>query len=280
YLFSVSLVINVMLVANVDIGKDQKDGELQLLFLSMALILEVMRKLKELTPTNASSWESSTRSRTIKTAYPSDSGEYWCEDGKGDRSNAVNIIVTGMLSKYFPSHHFELQVIIKVFYVHIMVGYKGNMTIHSVSRSDEGLYRCSISGSGESAETVPVILESPGLPVMEGDDVTLSCVNKITTDVTADFYKNSLLLGRSSTGNITICSVSRSDEGLYRCSISGAGESAESRLTKNLTGLCLLLSVLVLVQIQIYQRRVLSILQSTTGKTEVDKTLPSFHFSS
>uniref|UniRef100_A0A4W6DWL5 Ig-like domain-containing protein n=1 Tax=Lates calcarifer TaxID=8187 RepID=A0A4W6DWL5_LATCA len=119
----------------------------------------------------------------------------------------------------------------------IGTGYKGDLIIPSVSKSDEGLYKCSISGSGESAESrltvrgVPVVLESPGLPVMEGEAVTLRCVNKISTNVTADFYKNSLFFERSSTGNITIPSVSKSDEGLYRCSISGAGESAESRLT-------------------------------------------------
>ncbi|XP_078020549.1 uncharacterized protein LOC144459781 isoform X1 [Epinephelus lanceolatus] len=46
----------------------------------------------------------------------------------------------------------------------------------------------------------------------------------------ADFYKDGRLIERSSTGNMTISSVSKSDEGLYRCHISGAGESPESRL--------------------------------------------------
>ena len=78
-----------------------------------------------------------------------------------------------------------------------------------------------------------VILESPVLPVKEGDDVTLSCRSKktVSSNHTADFYKDGLLIRSSSTGNMTIHSVSRSDEGLYRCNISGAGASIESRLT-------------------------------------------------
>uniref|UniRef100_A0A8C4GGV8 Ig-like domain-containing protein n=1 Tax=Dicentrarchus labrax TaxID=13489 RepID=A0A8C4GGV8_DICLA len=110
---------------------------------------------------------------TIINVYPDDSGEYWCEDGERKRSNSINITVT--------------------------------------------------AGS--------VILESPALPVMEGKTVTLSCRNKTTSsNLTAGFYKDGLLMGSSSTGEMIIHSVSRSDEGLYKCKISGAGESAESWL--------------------------------------------------
>lgn len=59
----------------------------------------VMRKLKEFTPPNASTWETTTRSCIIKAAYPTDSGEYWCENKEGKRSNAVHITVTGTFSK-------------------------------------------------------------------------------------------------------------------------------------------------------------------------------------
>lgn len=60
----------------------------------------VMRKLKEEAPAKASIWETSTRARTIKTAYQTDSGEYWCEDKEGKRSKSVHITVTGMFNKY------------------------------------------------------------------------------------------------------------------------------------------------------------------------------------
>ncbi|XP_030286037.1 Fc receptor-like protein 5 [Sparus aurata] len=103
---------------------------------------------------------------------------------------------------------------------------------------DTGVYWCE-SAAGESSNTVTitmtagdVILESPVLPVMEGDDVTLSCRSKktVSSHHTADFYKDGLLIRTNSTGNMTIHRVSRSDEGLYRCNISGAGASIESRL--------------------------------------------------
>ncbi|CAI5660961.1 unnamed protein product [Oreochromis niloticus] len=80
-----------------------------------------------------------------------------------------------------------------------------------------------------------VILESPAVPVMEGEAVTLSCRNKTTSSsFTAEFYKDGLPIRNSSTGNMTIGRVSKSDEGLYKCSISGAGESPVSWL--NVTG--------------------------------------------
>ncbi|CAI5660967.1 unnamed protein product [Oreochromis niloticus] len=77
----------------------------------------------------------------------------------------------------------------------------------------------------------PVILESPAVPVLMEETVTLSCRNKIaSSNFTADFYKNGFFTHRSSTGNMTIQRVSKSDEGLYKCSISGVGESPESWL--------------------------------------------------
>ncbi|KAM8747296.1 uncharacterized protein AB9X84_015360 isoform 2-T3 [Acanthopagrus schlegelii] len=105
--------------------------------------------------------------------------------------------------------------------------------------SDTGVYWCE-SAAGGSSNSVSisvtggsVILEGPVLPVMVGDDVTLSCRSKktVSSGLTAVFYKDGLLIRTSSTGNMTIRSISRSDEGLYRCNISGAGASPASRLT-------------------------------------------------
>ncbi|KAE8279394.1 hypothetical protein D5F01_LYC22981 [Larimichthys crocea] len=110
----------------------------------------------------------------IDTVYQSDSGVYWCESGAGECSNAVNVTVTG-------GH---------------------------------------------------VVLESPVHPVQEGEPVTLRCTNEMTSssNLTTKFYKDDILVGSSSTGNMTIHSVSTSDEGVYKCKISGAGESPDSWL--------------------------------------------------
>ncbi|XP_005754119.1 Fc receptor-like protein 5, partial [Pundamilia nyererei] len=97
-----------------------------------------------------------------------DSGVYWCESNQSTISNMVNLTVTG--------------------------------------------------GS--------VILQSPVLPVMEGDDVTLLCKTETTpSNLTAAFFKDGVFIGKEPTGHMTIQHVSRSDEGLYKCDISGHGES-------------------------------------------------------
>ncbi|XP_070786220.1 Fc receptor-like B [Enoplosus armatus] len=106
--------------------------------------------------------------------------------------------------------------------------------------SDTGVYWCE-SAAGECSKAVSitvtrgsVILESPGLPVTEGDDVTLRCTNRTpssSSSLTADFYKDGLLIRSSSAGDMTLHGVSKSDEGLYRCSIPGSGASPDSWLT-------------------------------------------------
>lgn len=76
-----------------------------------------------------------------------------------------------------------------------------------------------------------VILESPVLPVKEGDHVSLHCKKKKSSaDLIADFYKDGLRIRTGYRGNMTIYNVSKSDEGLYKCNISGAGQSPESLL--------------------------------------------------
>ncbi|XP_078020127.1 low affinity immunoglobulin gamma Fc region receptor II-like isoform X2 [Epinephelus lanceolatus] len=133
---------------------------------------EVVRKVKGEFTTCAAKWRMYSGSLcAIRNAYPSDSGEYWCQTKEGGRSNSVNITVT--------------------------------------------------AGS--------VILESPVLPVVEGDAVTLHCRTKeASSNLTADFYKDGSLTESSSTGEMTIHSVSKSDEGLYKCNIFDVGESPVS----------------------------------------------------
>ncbi|XP_073330959.1 sialoadhesin-like isoform X2 [Pagrus major] len=117
-------------------------------------------------------WGNQTSSAcVILTTKLSDSGVYWCQSKQRDSSNAINITVT--------------------------------------------------SGA--------VILQSPVLPVMEGDDVTLTCTTK-TSNLSAGFYKDGSLIRTEPTGHMTIHHVSRSDEGLYKCHTREHGESPPSWL--------------------------------------------------
>ena len=76
----------------------------------------------------------------------------------------------------------------------------------------------------------PVILESPVLSVMEGQIVTLSCRTKTPSSSFSTFYKDGSIIMTPPTARMTIYNVSKSDEGLYKCSMSGLGESPESWL--------------------------------------------------
>ncbi|CAI5660790.1 unnamed protein product [Oreochromis niloticus] len=129
---------------------------------------------KQGTPCEPGWARSANSSCSIRSLLAADSGVYWCESREGPISNMVKLTVTG--------------------------------------------------GS--------VILQSPVLPVMEGDDVTLLCKTKTTpSNLPAAFYKDGSLIRKQPTGHMTIQHVSRSDEGLYKCDISGHGESPSSWIT-------------------------------------------------
>uniref|UniRef100_A0AAX7U2Q2 Ig-like domain-containing protein n=1 Tax=Astatotilapia calliptera TaxID=8154 RepID=A0AAX7U2Q2_ASTCA len=108
----------------------------------------------------------------------------------------------------------------------------------TVFTQDSGVYWCE-SREGPISNMVnltvtggSVILQSPVLPVMEGDDVTLLCKTKTTpSNLPAAFYKDGSLISNRTSNNMTIQHVSRSDEGLYKCDISGHGESPSSWIT-------------------------------------------------
>ncbi|XP_029932677.1 high affinity immunoglobulin gamma Fc receptor I-like [Myripristis murdjan] len=100
--------------------------------------------------------------------------------------------------------------------------------------SDTGVYWCE-SREGATSNTVNitvtvVILQSPVLPVMEGAAVTLNCATRTASNLPADFYKDGSFIRTESTGQMTIHHVSKSDEGLYHCTISGYGQSPPSWL--------------------------------------------------
>ncbi|XP_038128251.1 Fc receptor-like protein 4 [Cyprinodon tularosa] len=105
-----------------------------------------------------------------------------------------------------------------------------------LSTSDSGVYWCWSSREGAASSSIQltvtggsVILQSPVLPVMEGDDVTLSCLTKTTpSNLPAAFYKDGSLIRTEPKGHMTLHHVTSSDEGLYRCNIRGHGESPSS----------------------------------------------------
>ncbi|CAK6978862.1 low affinity immunoglobulin gamma Fc region receptor II-b-like isoform X2, partial [Scomber scombrus] len=281
--------------------------------------------------------ESAGSSCKISQTVSWDSGVYWCESREGATSNSINITVTGgsviLQSPVLPvmkgddvTLHCKTETsdlpadFYKDGYL-IRTEPAGHMTIHHVSKSDEGLYKCNSSSHGESPSSwisvtasltvspsrsqmfegefvslsceeddssagwklrrnttretrkecgdkwgrsagsfcnfshiVPldsgvywcesregatsnsinitvtggsVILQSPVLPVMEGDDVTLHCKTK-TSNLTADFYKDGSLIRTEPAGHMTIHHVSKSHEGLYKCHSSSHGESPSS----------------------------------------------------
>ncbi|XP_056316876.1 sialoadhesin [Danio aesculapii] len=98
--------------------------------------------------------------------------------------------------------------------------------IQSLSTSDTGVYWCE-SESGEKRHPLnitvhdgAVILESSADPVIEGETLTLHCLHRSTNSsfLTADFYKDGSLI-QNQTGEMSIPTVSKSDEGFYYCKI-------------------------------------------------------------
>uniref|UniRef100_A0A672F381 Ig-like domain-containing protein n=1 Tax=Salarias fasciatus TaxID=181472 RepID=A0A672F381_SALFA len=107
--------------------------------------------------------------------------------------------------------------------------------IGAIYSRDSGVYWCeSREGAAGSSINITVagkntvVLQSPVLPVMEGQDVTLGCRTSAPSTLSAEFFKDGVFIGTESTGHMTLRHVSRSAEGLYRCSFRGVGESPPS----------------------------------------------------
>lgn len=114
--------------------------------------------------------------------------------------------------------------------------------IRSVYLSDSGLYWCQ-SDQGECSNVLNitinsgnVILESPALPVTEGDNVTLHCSfkerydPKSSSNFTTNFYANNTFIGRELEGKMVLQNVSMSTKGFYKCEHPTRGTSPQSWL--------------------------------------------------
>ncbi|XP_068444380.1 low affinity immunoglobulin gamma Fc region receptor II-like [Clinocottus analis] len=119
----------------------------------------------------------------------------------------------------------------------------GDCQLRDVFRSDTGAYWCQ-SERGECSGPVNVtvtagvvILKSPALPVMEGDEVTLQCLykerseEKSSSAFNATFYRNEAFMGSELAGKMVLVAASRADEGFYRCEHPTKGKSPESWLS-------------------------------------------------
>ncbi|XP_067380857.1 low affinity immunoglobulin gamma Fc region receptor III-like [Channa argus] len=113
---------------------------------------------------------------------PWDSGVYWCESREGSTSNSITITVTGgaviLQSPVLPvmeGHDVSLHCQTKRppsklpadFYKDgslIRTEPTGQVTIHHVTKSDEGLYKCHISSHGESPPSWIYVTEKTTSP--------------------------------------------------------------------------------------------------------------------
>ncbi|XP_066577164.1 Fc receptor-like protein 5 [Amia ocellicauda] len=97
-----------------------------------------------------------------------------------------------------------------------------NCSVTFKDKSHNGLYWCEAQPEGERSASVhirvvdhKVILQTPPLPLTEGDNVTLVCRDKSTS---SSFYKDNKKLLSDPTQNILRISPVRKDaEGMYRC---------------------------------------------------------------
>ncbi|XP_066537351.1 immunoglobulin superfamily member 1-like [Hoplias malabaricus] len=212
---------------------------------------------------------------TISSVSDSDGGQYWCRAGRGNplyfthysdalwvnvtaTSQGVSLVVSPSRTQHFSTDPLSLSCegqrdstgwrvrrythSEKVSNCSSVTGSTCN--ISSLSTSHTGVYWCeSESGAGSEPVNITVhngsvIMESPVHPVTEGDSLTLRCLYRDPkpSNLTADFYKNGSLLQTQTTAEMTIHTVSQSDEGLYHCNNSQKGESPKSWVSVRASG--------------------------------------------
>ncbi|XP_016521484.1 uncharacterized protein LOC107832914 [Poecilia formosa] len=132
----------------------------------------VMRKLYNMSPANNSEVYCIPAPSCTMETFGKHSGEYWCENDEGERSHALNILITdGPVILKFTARpvkegsdvilhcinkNKEQRTRISDFYKDgqfFRTNYEEGLTLHNVSKSDEGFYKCNIPGVGDSAES-------------------------------------------------------------------------------------------------------------------------------
>ncbi|KAL3050914.1 hypothetical protein OYC64_001233 [Pagothenia borchgrevinki] len=110
--------------------------------------------------------------------------------------------------------------------------------ITSVKLSEGGVFWCQ-SKYGDSSNGVnisivggPVSLQSPAVPVTEGDNVTLICRKRKADNLPVEFFKDGLKINVSidaeDAGHMTLYNFTKSNQGAYKCRVQNKGESPES----------------------------------------------------
>ncbi|KAF5892230.1 Fc receptor-like protein 5, partial [Clarias magur] len=220
-----------------------------------------------ITPTQSTETETNTSHYFISSVRVSDGGQYKCRAGRGDtvyythysdalwvkvtdESPRVSLIVSHNRTQHFTADSLSLSCedqrdstgwTVRG-YTHSETLYNcssvsgSTCNISSLSTSHTGVYWCQSESGGRShslnitVHNGDVILESPVHPVTEGNPLTLHCLYRNTnvSDSGADFYKDDSVLQKQTTGEMTISSVSKSDEGFYHCKHPERGESPKS----------------------------------------------------
>ncbi|KAG7330486.1 hypothetical protein KOW79_006708 [Hemibagrus wyckioides] len=223
--------------------------------------------IKPTQSTNTSETETETHHYFISSVRVSDGGQYRCRAGRGNpvyythysdvlwvnvtgESPPVSLIISPSRTQHFTDDSLSLSCEDQTGSTGWTVrGYIHNKTlldcssvsgstcnISSLSTSHTGVYWCQSESGGRSNSvniTVyngDVILDSPVHPVTVGDPLTLHCLyrSKMIPGSGVDFYKDDSILQNQTTGEMTISSVSKSDEGFYHCKHPEGEESPKS----------------------------------------------------